>query len=543
MERNTAFLVKVEDLVREIAIQNNIPYYRIESRMEHDAAANTFLPIIRVITYFEDTVTDLSAILHAEFDVEEVKGAEAKKVQVEGYSSKHIEYKLALKANRLDLAEYKRYGNGKFEIQVCSILQDAWSGIGKELGYDGASIPDEARRDLYRVGALLEMADIEFFKIRTLLNKMPVVKLAEVKQPEPIQAAKAPVAPPQAVQAAPPAPKAEAPVATPPPAPKTEAPVAAPAKEQPKPAANIVPLAPKPVKAASPVSVSSIVPQRAMPKQAGIVPKAVNVEKAAVVLSTFDMSVDRSKLDVNVNNVENTNGIAHDKLADVINMAPNDQPVALTQEPIEEPIAAAPEKQPEVSLNIDNIETFNMNVNGLVEKPVEEIKESTLPFLDEKPKGPPPPLDENAQMSDASLKEYVLNSKLLREIDSQISARAGAKLNDEIDIEGDVERLRFLKVFSLKQLHERLADNKNDIIAFAEKWIGKDNGGSFDMGISLFYLEYLLVGKKNDPGFAVEYLLKFISDNDYSARYIIPTYNSIRQTDSNISKFSHLTFK
>jgi hypothetical protein len=78
-------------------------------------------------------------------------------------------------------------------------------------------------------------------------------------------------------------------------------------------------------------------------------------------------------------------------------------------------------------------------------------------------------------------------------------------------------------------------------VAFAEKWIGKDNGGSFDSGISLFYLEYLLVGKKNDPAFAVEYVVKFISDNDYSARYIIPTYNSIHNTEA--PNFSHLTLK
>ena len=95
----------------------------------------------------------------------------------------------------------------------------------------------------------------------------------------------------------------------------------------------------------------------------------------------------------------------------------------------------------------------------------------------------------------------------------------------------------------IAQLHERLTDNKNDIVAFAEKWIGKDNGGSFDSGISLFYLEYLLVGKKNDPAFAVEYVLKFISDNDYSARYIIPTYNSIRHSDAPASSFAHLTLK
>jgi hypothetical protein len=126
-----------------------------------------------------------------------------------------------------------------------------------------------------------------------------------------------------------------------------------------------------------------------------------------------------------------------------------------------------------------------------------------------------------------------------------IAERAGAKINDEIDIEGDVERLRFLKVLTLKQLQDKIADNKEDIVTFAEKWIGKDNGGSFDSGICLFYLEYLLVGKKNDPAFSVEYVLKFISDNDYSARYIIPTYNAIRHANGEpaSSNFAHLTLK
>jgi hypothetical protein len=126
-------------------------------------------------------------------------------------------------------------------------------------------------------------------------------------------------------------------------------------------------------------------------------------------------------------------------------------------------------------------------------------------------------------------------------VDAQIAERAGAKINNDIDIEGDVERLRFLKVHTIKQLDEKITENKDEVVAFAEKWIGRDNGGSFDSGISLFYLEYLLVGKRNDPAFAVEYVVKFISDNDYSARYIIPTYNSIRNVES--ASYSHLTFK
>ena len=188
---------------------------------------------------------------------------------------------------------------------------------------------------------------------------------------------------------------------------------------------------------------------------------------------------------------------------------------------------------------------FNVNSNGAMEEVAENIPgaDKAAAFYEAVPnKGTKSiQLDENAPMTDITLREYVLNSKLLKEVDQHIAERAGAKINFEIDIEGDVERLRFLKVYTLKQLHERLADNKDDIVAFAEKWIGKDNGGSFDSGISLFYLEYLLVGKKNDPAFAVEYVVKFISDNDYSARYIIPTYNSIRNTEA--PNFSHLTLR
>ena len=570
IERTNAFMVKVEDLVREIVIQNNIPYYRIESRMEHNGnvdEGNAYVPVIRIITYFEDSVSPISDVLMSEFDVEIAPTDDLKRMRVESFSSKHVEYKVALKSNRLELIEYKRYGNKVFEIQVCSMLQDAWSGIEKELGYDGATIPDEARRDFYRVGALLEMADLEFLKIRSLLNKKIEEQAPVTSQPEPVAAQQEP-----AIAAQPEV-------------------IPAPVQEQAKPITNIfqsqpISYQPEPEQPQQPVvafvPASQIVPQRAMPAKnpVGISPQRVPIDRMNGMVSASDVNIVPDQLiTVNVNNVQKANNVVQEKVAQVENIAaavqqaapvfqpqapaytppaytpPPAPPVAEKQpevvnrvEPVMQPVTASPVEAPTVrepiKFNIDPVPNYSQNGNGVAEKTPEVVKEqpAPVPFYEEKPKAPQA-LDENAQMTDASLKEYVLNSKILKEIDSQISARAGAKMNDEIDIEGDVERLRFLKVFSLKQLHEKLTDNKADIIAFAEKWIGKDNGGSFDMGISLFYLEYLLVGKKNDPGFAVEYVLKFISDNDYSARYIIPTYNSIRQADSSISKFSHLTLK
>ena len=536
MERNHAFMVKVEDLVREIVIQNNIPFYRIESRMEHDAAKDTYLPVIRIITYFEDSVAPLSAVLRSEFDVEIEEPKDKQIIKVDSFSSKHIEYKVTLKANRMELTEYKRYGTKQFEIQACSMIQDAWNCIEKELGYNGSTIPDDARRDFYRVGAILEMADIEFLKIRGLLLQKP----AEYK---PLDAEEAeqylPQSEPVPVQFVPPV------------------------QQEPKPATNVFAFQPTAYQAS---------PAAPAPVQQ---PAAQQVNDAASQTAPQKVAASMNEMGSNLNGYYNqqpitppreketsANGMVKEILTEfVMNMTPPaEQPVPPAAPPIQAYAPPAPELKPEpIVLHMDNsASTMNVNAHGFMEHAPEPVKEQPAPpyqqpapqyqqpmaqFNEERPKPAPQTIDENAQMTDASLKEYVRNSKILREIDSQIAQRASAKLNDEVDIEGDVERLRFLKVFSLKQLHERLTDNKNDIIAFAEKWIGKDNGGSFDMGISLFYLEYLLVGKRNDPGFAVEYVLKFISDNDYSARYIIPTYNSIRQGDSNISKFSHLTLK
>ncbi len=724
-------MVKIEDLVREVVIQNSIPYYRIESCMEihpQTEGEDIYLPVIRIITYFEDTVNQISNLVRDEFNITLEKSIDKRKAGLETFSYKHVQYLASLKDNRKELTEYKRSGNKKFEIQVCSMLQDAWSGIEKELGYDADNFPEGAKRDFYRVGALLEMADIEFCKIRSQLGKSSFNKFAHAgeinedqniesidssaaseniitaqeteqieAQAEVVEQIVAQVEEPEAevvvipevlyaahyVQtivpkpAIPPSPfslvpkrfkmpeeqapsliqisRVKAPevevtpqvkAPTPAPAPQVKAPQPAP---QPVVAAPVVAQQPAPqVKVAEPVVVAQPVPQ-------------VKIQEpvAQVVSSVMDFEPIQSSIDnikaeaVKANNIDYRQ-IVEEKASQVVNHTsqpvktvneafsyltlpprveeapaasiPVPPPVAVvppvvhvppvTHAPemtvpvyshnttlVSDPIPATPASQVTMRVDTNNnvqfqpsynapaapstqttmrVDTSNnvpytplptipaapivdaihhasVNANGVyqeattliqdpiptvpVQKVAEIVEQKAVPFFEDeldKPV-PPAPLDENAPMTDATLRDYVLNSKLVKEVDQKIAERAGAKINNDIDIEGDVERLRFLKVFTLKQLHDRIVDNKNDIVAFAEKWIGKDNGGSFDSGICLFYLEYLLVGKKNDPAFSIEYVVKFISDNDYSARYIIPTYNSIRTTE--VNNFSHLTLK
>ncbi len=659
IETSTAFMAKIEDLVREIAIQHSIPYYRIESQMDHNphmGVEDVYTPVIRIITYFEDTVSKVAEILQSEFDIILGKSIDKKKNRLDSFSYKHIQYIGSLKANRRDLTEYKRCGDKKFEIQLCSMLQDAWSGIEKELGYDNTSFPDESKRDFYRVGALLEMADIEFLKMRTERVKTqaapvvhetvthhtvanesaaalaakaeavpaPAVTFAEHLQTvvhevpaqtqpivEPTVAhidPAAPVAPIQqpVVHHIPAQPAYAAPVqeqpqpvyAAPQPAPVAP-PVVAYVAPQPEPVAPVVHEIPQAI--VTPVvavqeeivhplaasTVASVIPQRAMPVEETPAPApavpAFGIAPQRVTLSAEtpipEMKVDKfGSLSLAGALAEKKNNIIDEHITDVAKAAPAaEEYIPVVQEEVKQtisfvtpeipkpigvpetiaPIAAAaaasivvpelhlPKTEPVVP-NIPDTNSIAARVSEIVHEPIQPVMNSGAAFFEDQPKvnnNRMVALDENAPMTDSSLKEYVTNSKLLKEIDMRIAERAGAKINSEIDIEGDVERLRFLKVFTLKQLHDRLSDNKNDIVAFAEKWIGKDNGGSFDSGISLFYLEYLLVGKKNDPAFAIEYVVKFISDNDYSARYIIPTYNSIRNSADVSNNFSHLTLK
>ena len=749
IESNNAFMVKIEDLVREVVIQNSIPYYRIESCMEihpQTEGEDIYLPVIRIITYFEDTVNQISSLVREEFNITLEKSIDKRKAGLETFSYKHVQYLASLKDNRKELTEYKRSGSKKFEIQVCSMLQDAWSGIEKELGYDADNFPEGAKRDFYRVGALLEMADIEFCKIRSQLGKSSFNKFAHAgeiieaqnkefeannvapeniitaQETEQIEAqaevieevvvhVEEPVieAVPEVLYAAhyvqtivpkpaiPPSPfslvpkrfkmpeeqapsliqisRVKAPeveiapqVKAPTPAPAVvSAPAQAPQVKVPQPApqpivaAPVVAQQPAPqVKVAEPVIAAQPTPQVKVAEPVVAAPQVKIPEPVAQVVSSVmnfepvQANIDNIKAEaIKANNIDYRH-IVEEKAAQVVNHTsqpvktvneafsyltlpprveeapaasiPVPPPVAVvppvihvppvTHAPeltvplysnnttlVSDPIPATPASQVTMRVDtnnnvqyqpsyntpsapstqttmrvdtsnnvpytplptipaapiIDAIQHASVNANGVyqeattliqdpiptapVQKAAEIVEQKAMPFFEDeldKPV-PPAPLDENAPMTDATLRDYVLNSKLVKEVDQKIAERAGAKINNDIDIEGDVERLRFLKVFTLKQLHDRIVDNKNDIVAFAEKWIGKDNGGSFDSGICLFYLEYLLVGKKNDPAFSIEYVVKFISDNDYSARYIIPTYNSIRTTE--VNNFSHLTLK
>lgn len=122
---------------------------------------------IRIITYFEDDIDLIEAILNKEFKVDKENTIDKRNVDIDKFGYRSVHYILQLNSDRTRLSEYKTYKNLKFEIQVRSILQHSWAEIEHDLGYKGINeVPLSAKRTFYRAAALLEQVDIEFIKLR-----------------------------------------------------------------------------------------------------------------------------------------------------------------------------------------------------------------------------------------------------------------------------------------------------------------------------------------------------------------------------------------
>lgn len=81
-----------------------------------------------------------------------------------GYSSLHL---VTLSEPRSSLGEWSRFSGFPVEIQIRTVLQHAWASISHKLDYKAASeAPNQLRRQLFRLSALLELADEDFASLR-----------------------------------------------------------------------------------------------------------------------------------------------------------------------------------------------------------------------------------------------------------------------------------------------------------------------------------------------------------------------------------------
>lgn len=121
---------------------------------------------LRVVVLYEPDINRIREVLEREFQPIDVTDKIADMDKLEdsfGYKGLHLD--LQFKKDRQKMLEYSRYSEFRFEIQIRTIIQDAWSVLDHKIKYK-KEIPVRLKRRINTLAALFELADHEFDSIR-----------------------------------------------------------------------------------------------------------------------------------------------------------------------------------------------------------------------------------------------------------------------------------------------------------------------------------------------------------------------------------------
>ena len=123
----------------------------------------------RIICYFGDDVDKVGKLVEQAFVIDWENSSDKRalmKADTFGYLSLHYICSLPF-----DGGYPKEICGKRFEIQIRTILQHAWSAINHDLGYKSQfGVPRAVTREFARLAGLLEIADDEFVRVRDNMN-------------------------------------------------------------------------------------------------------------------------------------------------------------------------------------------------------------------------------------------------------------------------------------------------------------------------------------------------------------------------------------
>lgn len=150
----------------------------------------TDLAGVRIITHFLSTLSEIDAMLVAEFEIVEKSNKGTLLIKADRFGYQSIHYLVRLKEVRASLPEYARFAGRLIEVQVRTILQHAWAEIEHDIQYKSSTtIPTEIRRRFVALAGMLEIGDREFQAIddankkleRAAIKNVEAGNLAEVE--------------------------------------------------------------------------------------------------------------------------------------------------------------------------------------------------------------------------------------------------------------------------------------------------------------------------------------------------------------------------
>lgn len=152
------FRVKTKKKLREKYLDPAKDYKRLEDI--------TDLAGLRIITYYEDEIDQVAAVIKREFDLDLQNSVDKRQVEPDKFGYSALNYVCKHLPKRTSDVEYKKYAGISCEIQITSVLRHAWSEIEHEWYDLKESYPEDVKRRFYRIAALLELAESEFLDIR-----------------------------------------------------------------------------------------------------------------------------------------------------------------------------------------------------------------------------------------------------------------------------------------------------------------------------------------------------------------------------------------
>jgi ppGpp synthetase/RelA/SpoT-type nucleotidyltranferase len=127
---------------------------------------------VRIICLYEDQIEVVSEVLKGHFKIIDVTDKISAVESTEdsfGYKGLHMD--LALNDQMSTLPKYQQHAEFPFEVQIRSLIQDAWSVLDHKIKYK-KSIPIDLKRRINVLSALFELADREFKEIRNATREL-----------------------------------------------------------------------------------------------------------------------------------------------------------------------------------------------------------------------------------------------------------------------------------------------------------------------------------------------------------------------------------
>ncbi|MBU0757377.1 MAG: hypothetical protein KKF44_04875 [Nanoarchaeota archaeon] len=152
-------------------------------RYEDPLRQCTDLAGVRIICLFSSHIERLKKIIQNEFKViEESDKRSAKKFDQFGYLSLHM--LVEIPKNRSQFIEFNDLGGLVCEIQIRTILQEAWAEIEHHLNYKAAKQEKNTAllRKIFSLAGMFEVADSTFEEINSGFSKMIEKDLTTKKQ-------------------------------------------------------------------------------------------------------------------------------------------------------------------------------------------------------------------------------------------------------------------------------------------------------------------------------------------------------------------------